>query len=449
MGLIPVLPQSTTVKICAVLPTYNNGRSLESVIQAVSPHVPDIIVVNDGSRDETAAVLQRFPDVTVVTHAANQGKGAALADGLAHAAAMGFTHAISFDTDGQHPAGALPAIRAAIAAHPDAIVIGVRDLKGAGLPVAGAGRPLKSRLLRAHSNFWVWVETGRWVHDTQSGLRAYPLRAVQALVLNRRRYDYEIEVLVKAMWAGTPVAEAPGKMGISPIGAQPLDPARGPELVEGRPNGSFGQMGLIPISPSKSSFRPLRDFALVSQLNAALVAQRVFLPASLRDVLHLKTFRADFSLRRAAEVVVRGALAQCPSQRSIALCLGLGVCFGILPIWGFQMAAALVVAHHLRLSKVLVVAASNISFPAAIPFILYASLLTGRLALTGHLDHSLHYGDLNLAAVWNYTLEYVVGSIILAVAAGLVVAGISYLLIRYFARFRRGRSPCGRASVGD
>ncbi len=79
----------------------------------------------------------------------------------------------------------------------------------------------------------------------------------------------------------------------------------------------------------------------------------------------------------------------------------MGVCLGILPIWGFQMAAAMVVAHKLRLSKPLVVAASNVSLPAAIPLILWLSLVTGRFVVSGRLDLALSQRGLMLGTVWH------------------------------------------------
>ncbi len=166
---------------------------------------------------------------------------------------MGFTHAVTMDTDGQHLASDIPKFLKAIEEHPEALVVGVRDL-------VGGGARLRSRLLRGNSNFWVFVHTGRWVRDTQSGFRAYSLAAMAALRLVCRRYDYEVEALVKGLWAGVPVVEVP---------------------IEVR----YG-------TGSPSQFRPVRDFWLVTHLNGCLLTQRLFLPASLRRVYHLKSFRA-------------------------------------------------------------------------------------------------------------------------------------------------------------
>lgn len=378
-------------RVCALLPSYNNAQTLAGVIRAVQAFLPDVLVVNDGSTDGAAEVLKGFPGIAVVTHPVNQGKGGALAGGFARAQELGFTHAVTIDTDGQHVLAALPAFLEAIARHPQALIIGVRDL-------AGAGRRRKSRLLRVNSNFWTWVETGRWLRDTQSGFRAYPLAAVRSLILTRRKYDYEIESLVKAMWAGVPVVELPVRVEYGP--------------------------------GSKSHFRPLRDFGLVARLNLSLVAQRLLMPGVLRRVVHQKAFRAR-PLRQSVPGLLGEAVArEYASPASFGAAVGVGVFFGIAPIWGFQMAAAAVAAHFLRLSKAVALIASNISIPVMIPFILYASLLLGRLVLTGHVDYALRVADLSLAVIGQCLVEYLVGSLLLALLAGALSGLLAYSLAR-------------------
>ena len=388
--------------VCVVVPSCGNRATIGEALRQALGVVRDVVVVDDGSRDGTADVLAGFPQVAVVRHEQTQGKGAALASGLARAAELGFRHAITMDADGQHLAADLPKFLAAIGEHPEALVVGVRDL-------AGAGAPRRSRLLRANSDFWVWVHTGRWVHDTQSGFRAYPLAGILALRLKTRRYDYEVEALVKGLWTGLPVVEVPVAVRY--------------------------QTG------SPSHFRPFRDFVWVTHLNGCLLWQRLLMPASLRRVYHLKSFHQGPKLPRILQVLRGAVFQECGSARRFAACLGVGVFFGILPIWGFQMAAATAVAHRLRLSKPLVVAASNISIPVMIPFILWLSLVVGRFAFTGHLDVTLSQQSLTLATVWRYVVEYVSGAVILATLAGLATAGVSYLLARAAgALWRRARA---------
>jgi len=381
-------------RVCVVLPTYNNRATVGGVVREVLAAVPagvGVLVVDDGSTDGAEEVLGQFPEIQVVIHEQNQGKGAALATGLGRAAELGFSHAITMDADGQHSASDLAKFLAAVEERPDALVVGVRDL-------VGAGARRRSRLLRAHSNFWVWFHTGQWVHDTQSGFRAYPLAPILALRLKTRRYDFEVEAVVKALWSGVPLVEVP---------------------VEVR----YG-------TGSPSHFRPVRDFALVCHLNGFLFWQRVLLPASVRRVYHLKSFHEGPWLRRGLEVARGAVFQETVTAAGFALCMGTGVFFGILPIWGFQMAAAVVVAHRLRLSKPLVLAASNVSFPVLIPLILWLSLLVGHFVFTGSLALNLSFHGLTRARAWSYAGQYLVGAVILAAAAGLAATAVSYLLAR-------------------
>ncbi|MCP4638952.1 MAG: DUF2062 domain-containing protein [bacterium] len=382
----------TEPRICVVLPTYNNETTVGTLIEQLRVQNQSVIVVNDGSTDTTAAVLESLAGegVTVVTHDQNRGKGAALLTGFARAKELGFTHAVTMDTDGQHVVSDLPAVVSAVHADPAALVIGIRHLpKGR--------RPLKSRILRVHSNFWVWAETGHWVSDTQTGFRAYPLEPVLDLALSTSKYDFEIESLVKLPWQELSVVTV---------------------SVEAR----YGP-------GSKSHFRPLQDFLLVARLNALLTFQCFFLPLPVRQSLSRKG-EQDGSFARRAYGWVRETIAHHMKPWRFAFSVGVGVCCGILPFWGFQMAAAVLAAHVLKLSKPVALAASNISFPAAIPFILYASLLTGRLILTGHIDYALHPSGLGIDAIWSFAAEYLLGAVVLAPVMGVVTGAGSYVFAR-------------------
>jgi glycosyltransferase involved in cell wall biosynthesis len=390
-------------QICVAIPTYNNAPTIGNVVKNISEHTSDIIVINDGSTDDTADVLSGFDGLEILTHDKNRGKGEALKTAFSHAAEKGFTHAVIMDADGQHLAGDLPKFFEAVRENPDALIIGVRDL-------AGRGKRLKSRILRANSNFWAWALTGRRLRDTQSGFRAYPLEKINALRLKTKKYDFEIESLVKAAWADVPVIEVP-------VGVE------------------YPEDGV-------SHFRPLRDFLLVAHLNACLFFQCIFIPAPARKVMHLKSeFRGSF-FKHLRWVVGRVIAHETSSPTRFSLSMGLGVFFGILPIWGFQMAAAVLAAHLLRLSKGVALAMSNVSFPAAIPFILYASLVIGRFALYGNLDFTFHFDvtALNKKIVFKYFYEYLVGSVIFAVCAGLATAIITFLLTASFRLLRPSKS---------
>jgi glycosyltransferase involved in cell wall biosynthesis len=183
------------------VPVYNHALTVGRVVLEAGRRFP-VIVVDDGSTDQTPAILARQTGVTVVSLAENRGKAAALASGFAKAEELEFTHAITLDADGQHPTEALAEFAATCHKEPKAFVIGVRDLKAAGAPWA-------RRFSNALSTFWFRFETGVHLADTQCGYRVYPLAAVKCLNVEADRYAFELEVMVKAAWAGVPLVAQP------------------------------------------------------------------------------------------------------------------------------------------------------------------------------------------------------------------------------------------------
>ena len=351
-----------------------------------------VIIPRRSGSPPTEALLhearQIVADVIVIQE--QRGKGLALKQGLTRAAENGFTHAITMDGDGRHSPGDLKEFIEAIAQNPNAIIIGVRQ------------RLLTSiRIARAHCDFWVWTATGKWIHDTPNGFRAFPLSLLSDLSLRCDQFDFEIEVLVKSIWAGGEVVEIP------------VSPAGGSEVI------------------------PISDAARLGWLMTVLISQRLLLPSPLLGQIHKKEF-ADLPLSQRVRRIARDAILLNSDQpRSFAACIALGVFFGILPIWGFQMLAAAAAAHALRLSKPLVLAASNISSPITIPFILYLSLIIGHLLHRGQLEGLPSLHDLRRPMILG---EYIAGSIVLAIAAGIIAGLLAYAAALALKASRRKRA---------
>lgn len=238
-------------KICVIIPTYNNAGTLATVIEQVQSYCQHVYVVNDGSTDDTSEILVRYPALTVISYPRNQGKGWALRQGFAAAVSEGFDYAITLDSDGQHFAQDIPVLVATLARTGPCLIIGSRNM-------AQAGVPRKSSFGNKFSNFWFWVETGYEVPDTQSGYRLYPISQLRELRFFTRKFEFEIEVIVRAAWQGIKVVSAP-------VGVYY---AAGSERI--------------------THFRPFTDFTRISVLNTALVATRLLyqLPrAGLRKLL--------------------------------------------------------------------------------------------------------------------------------------------------------------------
>jgi len=122
------------VKLCVVIPTYNNAGTLANIITDVAKYTQHIIVVNDGSTDETTQILQRYPLVQVISYPVNVGKGWALRKAFKYAVSKGYGYAITIDSDGQHFAKDLPAFKEESQRMPDAIIVGARNMDQANIP---------------------------------------------------------------------------------------------------------------------------------------------------------------------------------------------------------------------------------------------------------------------------------------------------------------------------
>jgi glycosyltransferase involved in cell wall biosynthesis len=387
------------VRACILVPTYDNARTVRDVVERALGTGLDVLVVDDGSRDGTPEILASLEGIAVHRHERNLGKGAALKSGFRLAEERGYTHAITLDSDGQHFPEDAPVLLAAVRAWPEALIVGARDLAAA---CAGRG----SRFGRRFSNFWTYVETGERVADTQSGFRVYPLQAVRALALANDGFGFEIEVLVKAAWTGVPLVSVPVRVFYPPEG----------ERV--------------------SHFRPIADFASISRLNTHLVFLRIALPAPFLALISRRSFQ-ELSLRERLSSGTRNLLLEGHgSPLRVAGSVALGLFMGIAPVWGFQVALTLALAHVLGASKPIAVVAAHVSFPALVPAILYASLVLGR-RLVGHGSGAATELQLERADF----LCWVIGSF--ALASALAALGFALTLVCMTAARKAGKWRTG------
>ena len=189
-----------------LIPSYNPGRKVFETVRAAREQWEPVWVVVDGSDDGTPEELERMaaadPGLRVLRLASNSGKGAAVLHGMEAAAAQGFTHALTMDSDGQHPADRIPEFMRRSQAQPRALVLGV--------PVFDASAPLLRVRGRRISNWWANFETvGGGIGDSLYGFRVYPIADLVAVMRGRpwmRRFDFDPEAAVRLVWRGlTPV----------------------------------------------------------------------------------------------------------------------------------------------------------------------------------------------------------------------------------------------------
>lgn len=367
--------------ICIIVPTYNNERTLARVLNEVLQYANDVIVVNDGATDATLTILKEFNDrLTVVSYSPNKGKGYALRQGFEKATEMGFSYAITIDSDGQHFASDLPKFMAAHLEAPNAMLMGSRNLNAEGMPS-------KNSFANKFSNFWFFVETGIGLPDTQTGFRLYPLRKVKKLWLFTDRFEFEVEVIVKLAWQGVHFIPVPINVKYDP-------------------------------NERVSHFRPGPDFARISLLNTYLftLALLWYLPKRL------------LSGGRILRLIRDEALNPNESNARKSMSVGLGVFFGILPIWGFQLLTGIPTAIFLRLNKVLFIAAANISIPPMIPVVIYFSYLMGSAVVGAEKLQFTEPSQLTLANIHDNFVQYFSGGVMLALLSGITAFLISYTL---------------------
>ena len=197
------------MKLLLLIPSYNTGRLLADTVKHALERWNEVLVVMDGSTDgsETAveALQPSHPGLRLIKQPRNQGKGAAVLRGTEFAAAEGFTHVLTMDADGQHPAEWIPKFIELAESHPEAVLFGK--------PVFGPEAPQLRVQGRRISNSWAALETLGWgIGDSLFGMRVYPAQALLNAFRGTffaRRFDFDTEIAVRVCWQGVPAVTVP------------------------------------------------------------------------------------------------------------------------------------------------------------------------------------------------------------------------------------------------
>lgn len=247
---IKSLPENriTKDKFSFVIPLYNHQEKIKDVVSACLKLGFPVFVVDDGSTDGSAEQIKDIRGIHLIRHKKNLGKGAALLTGFSEAVSIS-DWAITIDADGQHNPEDAYHLISVIPEHQRPIVVGIRQ------GMSGIYVHWTSSFGRKFSNFWVRVSGGPKISDTQSGFRIYPLPESMTLTTRARRFQFEVEILVKAAWKEVPVIEAP--VGVT----------------------------YTPGSGRVSHFRPFVDFIRNSETFCRLIVQRIFIPRYIRKKL--------------------------------------------------------------------------------------------------------------------------------------------------------------------
>ena len=388
-----------------VAPSYNNAATLGDLISRIRACDLPLIVVNDGSTDATARVLQDAaadddasqPAINVVAHPANRGKAAAIRTGAEAAAKLGYTHIVTIDTDGQHDPEDIPQLLAAAAKSPCALVLGTRS---AAIP----GYPARSMLGRRLSNLGIRLECGATLHDSQCGLRVYPLLLLEGVRCRAGRFAFETEVLTRAAWAGFPIVQV---------------------QVSSR---------YLPADVRVSHFKPVWDSLRCARLHAGLIARAILplphrrtcpLPApqreSIRDMVRSLSPREMWRQLRADDL----------GRMSLAAGVAIGTYIANLPLYPVQTLVSLYVARRLHLHPLAVVLGSLLSTPPIGPVLILLAIVVGHFVLHGNLVAFPidQWSSADAATiVQGVLLEWVVGSVLVGAACMMLTFAAIWLL---------------------
>jgi uncharacterized protein (DUF2062 family) len=386
------------MRVLVVIPVYNHAATLRAVAEAALREGHPVLVVDDGSTDGSLEAVAGL-ELHRLRGARNRGKGHALLAAAAWAERHGFDALLTLDADGQHDPSDCAALLAAAPAAWPAIIVGARIM-------APDRTPGASRFGRAFSNFWVRLECGQRPEDTQSGFRLYPVAFLRSRRFFTRRYTFEIEVLVRAAWAGLPLRSVPVSV-YYPPGAARI-----------------------------SHFHQVWDNLRLTGLHTAMIV-RSLLPWPHRRLLPAPPRPVGVRAR------LRSALNQLTREHNspgeLAVAVGSGIFLGALPIMPFGLVTICYVHQKLHLNKLAGALASNLSI---FPFVPFLCMETGHLLLHHHLWTAFNRTTL-LYQLHHRLWEWLIGAMLIGPPLGAAGALLAYLGLRAGSRAGAGDSDQG------
>jgi glycosyltransferase involved in cell wall biosynthesis len=378
-------PPQEQVRPLIVIPVYNHGGTLRDVVVRALHVCADVLVIDDGSNNGCSKEAIGGLPALFLRHEKNMGKGAAILTAAKEAKRLAMTHIITIDADGQHDPADFSKFIPVISEDPLAIVVGKRIFDDRTVPFS-------SRFGRVFSNFWFKVQTGCSIKDTQSGFRAYPVVVLEWLKLHERRFSFEIEVLVKAAWAGVSLKEV--------------------------------DVSVHYPAPDKriSHFHLFSDNLALTVLNTRLTI-RAIMPIPLRNFVEENDGLEKISILHPVDSL-KTLLRRNVSPKQLALSAGLGMFLGSLPLIACQTLTILVTANYFRLSKFAALSTSQLCIPPLVPALC--------IELGYFIRHGRFLTEISLRTIGYEGLErifeWIIGAFILGPILGILVGGIVYVI---------------------
>ena len=376
--------QLTDVKLIVVIPVYNHAQTLRDVALRALEVNDSVMVVDDGSTDGSIDTLAGL-DVHIVQHERNSGKGAAILTAAKACRQLGMTHIATIDADGQHDPGEIRSFIPKVHSEPFSVIVGKRNFKTCNVPGL-------TKFGRHFSNFWFRLQTGQALGDTQSGFRVYPLVVLENLRLREKRFAFEVEILVKAAWAGVKLQE---------VDINVFYPTADKRI---------------------SHFRVFGDNLQISLLNTKLTMRSLF-PIPHRQILDEHRNEEKITIRHPIRSIKK-LLSQRMSPGKLAAAGALGVFIGTLPLIGIHTITILFVAGFFRLNKIAALSTSQLCMPPLVPAL---CIETGYFMRHGKFLTEISLETLGYQALERF-YEWVLGSLLLAPLMAAMMGGIIYMM---------------------
>jgi len=376
--------QLTDVKLIVVIPVYNHAQTLRDVALRALEVNDSVMVVDDGSTDGSIDTLAGL-DVHIVQHGSNRGKGAAILTAAKACRQLGMTHIATIDADGQHDPVEIRSFIPKVHSEPFSVIVGKRNFKTCNVPGL-------TKFGRHFSNFWFRLQTGQALGDTQSGFRVYPLVVLENLRLREKRFAFEVEILVKAAWAGVKLQE---------VDINVFYPTADKRI---------------------SHFRVFGDNLQISLLNTKLTMRSLF-PIPHRQILDEHRNEEKITIRHPIRSIKK-LLSQRMSPGKLAAAGALGVFIGTLPLIGIHTITILFVAGFFRLNKIAALSTSQLCMPPLVPAL---CIETGYFMRHGKFLTEISLETLGYQALERF-YEWVLGSLLLAPLMAAMMGGIIYMM---------------------
>lgn len=380
----------STEHIWCVIPVFNNKDTVKAVVLGCRSYLQKVVVVDDGSTDTDVSELFSDSDIEVLKHNHNKGKGRAILTALRHIEARGGRFMITIDADGQHYPQDLKKFIPLLQDDETSIIIGNRKFNEKNIPNS-------SRFGRKLSNFWLRVETGVSIYDSQSGFRAYPVKNLSRLNLKGSHYDFEAEVLARAVWAG---------LYLKTVEIDVWYPEPHTRV---------------------SSFKPFLDNFRISCMHARLVGRRL-LPFPHQKVVVTLKKQVDFSLMLHPVKLLKKLLKENASPAGLSLSAAVGTFFAVLPLISMHTLVIAYVATRLHLNKIMALNIQHLCMPPFVPLIC--------IELGYYMRNGRWLTDVNLNTVFGQLparlIEWLLGSLIVAPIAAFLIGIIVFSAAQIF-----------------